>query len=87
MSAEINAELLDLCQGMADLIDRCGVRVNDEFESALRAALAKAEAVKPDPVQAMQPSETPNATAADLLHALKLISAIKPMGTAGTEDL
>ena len=79
MNAEINADLLDVCLGMADLIDRCGLQVNKDFDDALRAAIAKAED--------QTTSQAPNATAADLLHALKLISAIKPMGTAGTEDL
>lgn len=59
MSTAINAELLDLCQGMTDLIDRRGLAVNADFDTALRAALAKAEAAEPDPVEAMQPSELP----------------------------
>lgn len=36
-------ELLDLCLGMRDLIDRCGVKVGAEFDAQLSAAIAKAE--------------------------------------------
>lgn len=55
MSTAINAELLDLCLGMADLIDRCGVKVNADFDRALRAAIEKTE----DAAEQMQPKELP----------------------------
>ncbi len=38
-------ELLDLALGMADMIDRCGLKVDAEFDAALRRVLAKATQV------------------------------------------
>ena len=36
-------DLLAICLGMRDLIDRAGVKVHAEFDEALNRALAKAE--------------------------------------------
>jgi hypothetical protein len=35
--------MLDVCNGMQDLIDRCGLKVNAEFQEALNRAVALAE--------------------------------------------
>lgn len=86
MSAEINAELLDVCLGMADLIDRCGLAVNADFDQALRAAIIKAEASPTTTaIEALQPKELPIIAGLLRRHELEQGKTYMPCDAKGEE--
>lgn len=85
-TTELTAQLLDVCLGMADLIDRCGVKVNADFDQALRDAIAKAEVTSTDSaIEAMQSSEIPIVPGLLRRHELEQGKTYMPCDAKGEE--